>query len=248
MGTITEAQLAALWKNGVDLARSWVTYANPDLKARWLACQKRSAATAFADAVTAAATDAHVTSGNAFEKVTNALAPANEIIRERTALQAEMRAAILDHLRTGQLFAYGFEPPRKLASVPVALPVSVWTGKIEWDLNRVTHAGLTFEQVRLTTRRIRNTILERGHVTAAGKTLKVGRPSVGEQITTICNQLVAEGLVDTRRSQKSHFPAIRESLNNRYPDQIAGFGQVSDKTIGRYFSNIFKDLKEKTKL
>jgi len=244
MTDITDQQLATLWRSSVSLSKAWETFAHPTRLERWKAAKSRSKMKAFEDAAPAAGESEQGILG----VLSNALIPVAEIAKEQETVRAEMRVALIGFVRQGHLFAYGYEPPRKLASQPVALPLAVWSGRIDWSESRVSYAGLIFEQVRITTKRIRNEILERPNVVASPNTPKVGRPGVGPEIEVVCRQMIAEGLIDPSHSQKSYFPMIRERLDRKFPNLSVPAGHIKDQTIRNYFSPIFKELPEVKKL
>ncbi|WP_343081442.1 hypothetical protein [Ostreiculturibacter nitratireducens] len=235
----TDDQLKDLWRHGVPLSKAWETYAHPDLKERWDAIPKLSGLEVLASIIN----DTAEAGKPLHESLQGAADQANAML----AVKAEMQAAVLGYVRDGHLFGFGYEPPRKLASVPVAIPKAIFSGKCDWDSNALNLGGMQFISVRLTTRRYRNEILGRAHVVASKDAPAKGRPGVGKQIEAVCRALIAEGLVDPTHSAKSHFPAIRERLDRHVAELPIAPGAISDETIRVHFSPIFNALKDTKK-
>ena len=162
MSRATTDHLNRLWRNGVPIAQAWVTYAAPELKERWAELQQRSAADAFEKcAATASASE-----GDAIAKIQMLLEGPQKILRARTELRETLQKNILKYIAGGHLHGFGYELPRKLSDAPVAIPKTAWAGQCDWTEGKLSHKGLEFVDIRLTTNRIRNEILERGNVEA----------------------------------------------------------------------------------
>jgi len=243
MVDITETQLRALWRAGVYVGRSWVTYAHPDLKARWDALKEESAIDAFAKGMEQAATS----EAARFEKFNQAFAGTRDILTKRAALKNELQKNILGYVAKGYLHGFGYELPRSTAALPVAIPKSAWSGRLDWDNSALSYQGIELCAVRLTTNRIRNEILDRGHVPPAPSTKARGRPSIGPDIEAAFHALNRAGEIDPSKSAKSHFVKIRKWLELNRPNLLVPAASISSEAIRAHFAPLFNGLKKNRK-
>jgi hypothetical protein len=239
MAEPTDAQLRDLYRAGVSLGQSWLKYAHPDLKARWDELAQQSAFDSFKSAGEAIAP----LDMPALEKFQKMLAPANKILTARTAVRNEMEAAILRYIKAGHLFAFGFEPPRRLASVPVAIPKAAMSGKLDWDQNKVSFASLEFIEVRLTTSRYWTEIYRSVQVPDPAKP---GRPTVGPDIEAAFHALHKAGEINITRSASSHYDEIRTWLAANKPSLPVDPNTLGNEVIRKNFMPLFKELKKTT--
>lgn len=243
MASISETQLRALWRAGVYVGRSWETYAHPDLKARWDALKEESAIDAFAKGMEQASTS----EAGRFEKFNQAFEGSTAILTKRAALKSELQKNILSYIAKGHLHGFGFELPRSMADMPVAIPKSAWTGRLDWDNSALSYQGIELCAVRLTTNRIRNEILGRGNVDKT-PVRPQGRPTVRHAIEAAFYALNEAGKIDPTASQMSHYPLVKGWLELNQPDLPVPPAHMSDKTINKYFSQLFNALKENRNL
>ncbi|WP_417267894.1 hypothetical protein [Celeribacter baekdonensis] len=237
MGEITQDQLERLHRAGVALSNSWLTYAHPDLKTEWQDLQKHSPIEALQkDALAASELDGDMTA-----KLTHAFSGFGKLTGARSDLKNKLQANTLSYVSGGHLHGFGYELPRTVSAVPVAIPKAAWAGKCDWTNGTVSFRGLEFVDVRLTTNRIRNEILERGVVDKT-PTSPAGRPGVGPAIEDAFRSLHKTGQIDASASQASHYPKVRAWLELNKPDLPVPPAHLSDKTIYKYFSPLFKDL------
>lgn len=239
MTTHTIHQLNHLWRISLPLSRVWVEYGEPKLKARWTELQKVSAITAFDEAAQQVG-DAEC---SPMEKLQVLLHKPTEILTARAEVEDKLKQNILSYISQGHAHAYGFEAPRKVADAPIPIPKSTWAGKVDWNKRTLSHQGLEFVEVRITTNRIRNEILDRGNVKMEPPT-SAGRPTVGPAIQAAFKALEKAGEIDISASQQSHYPKIKAWLELNAPDLNVPAAKISGKTIHRYFSPLFKDLKK----
>lgn len=239
MPTLSDDQLNALWRAGVPLQSAWEAYAAPDARARWEAIKGNSFLQAFVSGLEAIS-ESDMGAGEKFQA---SLAPVASMASEQNEVRGAMRDALSGYIREGHLFGFGFEPPRKLASVPVGVPQQIWQGRIEWDKSTVELGSLRFIEVRLITRQARNVILERPSPVARESVPTRGRPAVGPHIEAACKALIAEGRIDPSRSAKSHFDLIRERLDQVGQVLPVPAGAISDEAIRLHFAPHFKALK-----
>ncbi|NOC85618.1 MULTISPECIES: hypothetical protein [unclassified Ruegeria] len=239
MSQPTTNQLDRLWRSGFAMTQAWVVYAEPKLKERWEELQRSSAISALEDGMTKAS----AMEADAVTKFQMLLEGPQKILEARNTVRQTLQENILKYIAGGHLHAYGFEPPRKVASTPIAIPNAAWSGRCNWDEGKLSFRGLEFIEVRLTTNCIRNEILERGHVDTTPSRAP-GRPSVKSDIEAAFHALHEAGEIDPTASQMSHYPKVRRWLELNRPDLDVPPAQMSDKTIHRIFSPFFNDLKK----
>ncbi|SEL40683.1 hypothetical protein [Pacificibacter marinus] len=237
MTEITKGQLERLHRSGVALSKAWLTYAQPDLKAQWQELHQQSGTDLIKqDAIEAAKTD-----GDMSAKVAHALSSFSKLTNARRTLEHTLQANILSYVSSGHIHSFGYELPRSLSSAPVTIPKPAWAGTCDWEASTLSFRGLEFVDVRLTTNRIRNEILERGNVDKT-PTNPAGRPGVGAAIKEAFNALHKTGQIDPQASQSSHYPKVRAWLELNKPDLPVPPASISDKTFYRYFSPLFRGL------
>lgn len=239
MAKQSDHTLEKLWRAGVPVSTSWKVYANPELKQAWKAISSQSAL----EALEQGAQSQSDSDRPLHEKIALASSGAQKILLERTALMNRLRANILNYVKQGQLFAYGFDQQRTLSSVPVEIPAALWQGKCDWHASKLTAQSLSFIEVRLTLKRIRDEIMC-GEV-APVKT--VGRPSIGVYITAAFEGLNKAGRIDTSHSAISHFPMVRQWIKNNRPDCHLDANNIGDEGIRAHFSPRFNALKRHRK-
>jgi hypothetical protein len=239
MAEPTEAQLRELWRVGVPASQAWVTYALPQKKAYWVSLPKPFALQALVEGVTEGL--------GAGLPLAETLQKCHESSRPLVDAKDDMQATILRYIKEGQLFGFGYEPPRKLASPPVLIPKGMWLGKVDWDKSTVSRVGLHFIQVRLTTRHYWNEICGPDNNPLPPSVPVKGRPSVGPYIQKAAQALLKQGKINPEHSAKSHFPAIRNWLAQHSQDMPVPPLSINDETIRQHFANTFNALKKTNK-
>jgi hypothetical protein len=242
MAETTKDQLNRLHQAGVPLSGAWLSYARTEDRTRWAELKNQSAPEAFAKGVEAS----HAVEGDFLTKFTQALQGPQSILTARSELMKKLQARILSYIASGQLHGFGYELPRQVASAPVAIPKAAWAGQCDWVNGTLSYQGLQFVGVRLTTNRIRNEILERGHVDRTPPRA-VGRPSVAKDILSAMHALHEAGEIDVTASQYSHFCKLRGWLELHRPDLDPPPNAISDETLRKQFAPFFKALKKNTK-
>lgn len=243
MTKTTDEQLLKLWRVSYSLSNAAITFANADDKAKWKALHEVSAIEAFKKNLEATS-DSEDDGFAKFEKVWST---PQKIIAERADHITKLQRDVLRYIQNGHLHGYGFETPRTLNSVPVAIPKRAWSGRVEWNKNALTFESIKLVEVRLTTNRIRNEILERGTVDTT-PTQPPGRPGVKQAIEDAFHALSSAGKIDPEKSAKSHFAQLKDWLDKNRPDLEVQPAKMSPKTIYKYFSPLFKDLKKRKNL
>lgn len=239
MTKTTDEQLLRLWRSSYPLSRAAFIFASPEDQANWTALMDVSAIEAFE----AGALEASQNQPDFSAAVMQIMKGPSKILRDRADHRDKLQQDVLNFIKGGHLHGFGFEPPRKLAAVPVPIPKRAWSGRIDWETNTLTFESMQFVEVHLTTNRIRNEILERGHVENAPARAP-GRPSIRQAVEHAFEALHRAGKIDTGKSMKSHFPAVRHWLDLNRPDLPTPAAKLTDEGIRAYFSPRFKVLKE----
>ncbi|MBO9403433.1 hypothetical protein [Shimia sp. R9_3] len=180
------------------------------------------------------------------ELLVSGLQEADELARPKRELLERATEEVRKRLRTGQYRAFGFDRPRTLDTQPVQLPAEVWTSNKSLEKSEVTFQSLTFIDVR-----VRMVSVERDPLLKAQyevPAVKAGRPTVGPAIEAAFDALHKIGEIDPTASQKHHFPKIRTWIERNEIDVNIPPEGISDKTISKFFSPLFKRLKEKDDL
>ncbi len=238
MTEITKEQMERLHRSGASLSKSWLYFAHPDQKAQWQELRQKSSM----DLIKRDATAADKIDGDGFAKLAHAFSGFSKLASARSELEATLKANVLSYISKGYVLGFGYELPRTVSSVPVAVPKEAWSGKCDWDKGTLSFRGLEFVDVRLTNNRIRNEILERSYVDRTPPRA-VGRPSIVKDIQAAIHALDEAGEIDTEASQKSHFPKAQRWLELNRPN----LDPISYETFRKNFSPFFNDLKKNKK-
>jgi hypothetical protein len=228
--------LTKLWQAGVPLARSWQTYAHPSVKAEW----KKLWETSYMETLAANAKELSKTDLSASEKILQAFTEPNKIMQARSELMSKMQSNILGYIRDGHLFALGFEPPRTLSAAPVEIPLTLWSGKPNWETSTLSAQGLTLIEVRLTTKRIRAEITEISREELNPTAKPVGRPTIRPQIVAAYHAVQTSGPCLDGMHVKSVAGLVREQLARSCPELQVTAEKPSYEAIRRVISPLLK--------
>jgi predicted metal-dependent hydrolase len=226
----------------VALNSAWLTYAHPDLKSQWQALKQQSPL----EALTKGAEAAAKTEGDFLEKVSKAITEPSRIYGERAELEKRLKTNILIYIKSSQLHGFGFETPRKLASIPVPIPQGAWAGRLDWTTGTLHFRGLDFVNIRLATNRYREEISGLAELKAPPQK-KSGRPTIKSLVNNAFADLQERGLIDVCASALSHYPLVRQWIQNQDHDRNFNAKNLSDEGIRAHFSPLFKELKESRK-
>lgn len=178
------------------------------------------------------------------EKQNISIADASAIINEKKDrdldIDRQVRKRLFTSLRSRQLIAIGFEPPRQMRSEPFIIPIEYLFGNIDWKKNIVKYESLTFVDVRIVQASILPVQISVEQVTSS-----VGRKSGMDYYFACFETLQTQGKLDPTKSQKSHFQDIREWLSENYPETFPTPDIGNDKTIYRYFKAFSSTFKAK---
>ncbi|ATG44238.1 hypothetical protein PhaeoP18_02294 [Phaeobacter piscinae] len=235
--------ILALWQRGVRLNQAPYSFAPKADKEEHQRLHKVSAIDAMAASVDNLKAEGRY-GPSALQEI---LEGPQKILSARAEWDDRMRKFIVYHLKQGNLFGYGFEPPRRMDSQPVEIPASYWNGRIQWDKADLSSQGLKLIEIRVVSRQLRDTVL---NVSNEDRTAPpaAGRPTVGPAIKAAFTALQEAGEIDVDASQQSHYPKVRAWLKQNFPNLSVPAEEISDKTIQKHFSHYFNALRKSSKL
>ncbi|UWR48392.1 hypothetical protein [Phaeobacter inhibens] len=235
--------ILALWQRGVRLNQAPYSFAPKADKEEHQRLHKVSAI----DAMAASMKSMKIEGRSGPSVVQEILEGPQKILSARAEWDDRMRKFILYHLKQGNLFGYGFEPPRKMDSQPVEIPASYWNGRIQWDKAGLSSQGLELIEIRVVSRQLRDTVLNVGNEDHTAPPA-AGRPTVGPAIKAAFVALQKAGEINVLASQQSHYPRVRAWLKQNVPNLSVPAEEISDKTMQKHFSNPFNILRKSSKL
>ncbi|MCD9149256.1 hypothetical protein [Pseudophaeobacter flagellatus] len=233
--------LQALWQRGIRLNQAPHSFAPKADKAEYKRLYEASAITAWSDAMA----KMQETGRSGVDAVSEVLTEPQKILSARTEWDDRMRKFILHHLTHGNLFGYGFEPPRRMESQPYEIPAAYWAGRVRWDNATLTVNGLEFIEVRVLATQVRDRLVGISHETTTD--LQRGRPSIKADVEEAFATLLQKGLIDISKSAKSHFPLVRQCLQTIQPGASYSDTKPGDEGIRTHFSPLFNELKKTNK-
>lgn len=232
-----------LWDRGIHLSRAPYAYAPKSEKEE----HKRLHDVSAIEAATKAVEETQTSGTTGLETFKAMIGASNPILTARTDWNVRMRAFILHHLEHGNLFAYGFEPPRRMDSQSIELPTAHWKGNIRWDKAILSAQGLEFVEIRIISKQIRDELSPKPPADAELEKPQAGRPSIKLHIHEAFSDLKNSSNIDINISAKSHYPLIREHMRNTHPDLYPKDRKLGDEGIRYHFSPLFNELKKNRK-
>lgn len=229
--------LMALWSGAHSMYGAPMSYAAKELRARWQSLEAESAM----DRLRAGGAAVRDTEKPFHEKFQLAFAGVQELLGQRAAVMTQMRKALLHHIGTGSLLSFGFEAPRRVRDMPVALSPAHLSGQLLWDKGEIKAQSLHFVEVGILSAAKAEAIL-RGRLEEiappTGQTY--GRPSSVKDIQDAIRAVIEAGKLDPKATMRSHYPMIRAWLREYRPTAVAASVGPSDEAIRRVFGPIFK--------
>ena len=234
MPDLKNYELEAVWKLGVPMASASVRFAPSGQKQRHTELHDTSImglASSAAEKVSEAGLSIN-------DRMTASLEAMQSLAIARNELLTTMKENVLRWVQERKLHAFAFDVPRSLTTVPVAVPLPAWRGRLDWDKSQIAHHGLQLSEVRILPSDALRSVLDRCQPVSRGR----GRPSVAPIIKGCIEQLVSEAKIDASSSITAHYPMIHDRLELDPAFKKAGFSQVSDETIRKVLSPIYKEL------
>jgi hypothetical protein len=248
-----EAQsLTAVWNAGIWLSRAAIHFALPEVKVQWQELQQRSAMKEASEALKTLPLQKR-TLWDSFDTLLNGAAP---VLHARRVILDEAEKALLIGLKAGTYLGVGFEPPRRLSSVPVRIPSQLWQHSPAFDRARLSANSLEFIDIRvLDAPMFHRVIQDRSKTLSSHKVLlpapevtptpaKPGRPSAKPHIEAAFAALEQSGVIDPTKSKRSHYPSITQWITENTSYDGA---RLSDEGIREHFSPLFEALKHRRK-
>lgn len=231
-----------IWDAAIPLSRAALHYAPKDLKVQWAELSKGNPVVEGLKAYREARKANWLDAMNDFVSASHAVSePQDRIIKETKSL-------LLAHIKAGRVLGLGYEPPRRIASIPVYVPAEYWQGWVDWEASVVSHGTLKFVDVRVITPQAAQPILLKFKANELqmieGSPRPVGRPSIKAHVETAFAALTNAGAIDASKSAKSHFLIVRQWIikNSSYDAEA-----LSDEGIRAHFSPLFSELKKDRK-
>jgi hypothetical protein len=232
-----------LWNRGMHLRRAPYAYAPKSDKEE----HKRLHGVSAIELTTKAAEDTAASGLTGWEAMNAIMSASSPILSARTELDNRMRAFVLHHLEHGNLFAYGFEPPRRLDSQSLEIPTAYWKGNIHWSKASLSAQGLEFTEIRILSKQLRDELTAEQSTRADLDKRQAGRPSIKLHIQEAFSDLNDTNNIDINFPAKSHYPLIREHMRNMHPDLYPEDRKLGDEGIRFHFSPLFNELKKSRK-
>jgi hypothetical protein len=232
-----------LWDRGTCLNRAPYAYSPKSEKEAY----KRLHDVSAIEAATKAAEETQASGTTGWEALNAIIDASNPILSGRTEWNNRMREFVLHHLERGNLFAYGFEPPRRLDSQSIQIPATYWKGNIQWSKASITAQGLEFVEIRILSKQLRDKLTAEQSTRAELDKRQAGRPSIKLHIHEAFSDLKNSSNIDINLPAKSHYPLIREHMRNTHPDLYPKDRKLGDEGIRSHFSPLFNELKKNRK-
>ncbi|WP_170576429.1 hypothetical protein [Ruegeria atlantica] len=229
-----------LWKRSHWLCNSAKTYATHFFKDEWQAAVDYRGDQPWMKILEKSAHEARASGKDTIDTIQHTLGALYEINKPQADLLERARQQITNYLLDGTYRGFGFDRPRTLDTGPVLIPAECWKGAVSWAGNEVQFQSLKFNEVRVRMMREHlDPILKKPFEVPVAK---AGRPTVGPAIEAAFHALLKIGEIDPSASQKSHYPKVRKWIESDYADLNIPPASISDKTIHKFFSPLFKSL------
>ncbi|AGI73765.1 hypothetical protein OA238_c38180 [Octadecabacter arcticus 238] len=232
-----------LWNRGMHLSRAPYAYAPKSEKEE----HKRLHSVSASELIAKAAEETAASGLTSWEVVNAMMGASNPILSARMELDNRMRAFVLHHLEHGNLFAYGFEPPRRLDSQSLEIPSAYWKGHIKWNKACLSAQGLEFIEIRILSKQLRDKLIAVQSTHTELDKRPVGRPSMKLHIQEAFSALEKSGKIDINEPAKPHFRLVREHMRNAHPDLYPKAHKLGDEGIRSHFAPLFNELRKTNK-
>lgn len=230
----------SLWDAAIPLSNAALHFAPVNIRNEWAELLKVSALveagefaktriqkdTSWFDALGLMATGAN-----------NVLAPREKLLRHAEAL-------LLNEIKENRALGMGFEPPRRIKSMPVHIPARYWRQSVSWDYCEVSYGALKFLDVRVLTSQMAKPFLQSFQATKQ-KTIEAlpapsGRPSFKVEILEAFAALQAEGRFNVKPLTHG-IAQIRTWIKTNKPESRAAQGLLNDDTIRNAIKHLLAD-------
>jgi hypothetical protein len=240
----TETKLLAVWQGSIRLERAALQLAPAELRAKWDALAKVNALTAAQQAVEAAKAQ---TAGWQ-DLLMAAMTGSNTVLAPRLDLKRTAENLLADHLKSGALIGLGFQPPRRLHTLPDIIPARHWHGCPHFDNATLHSEGLHFIEIRvITPQRLQSLsamVPTPAPVLSAPPHKAPGRPTIRQHVEAAFETLARDGKINPDQAARSHYPLLRQAMAQSGMQRAA---QLSDEGIRPHFAPLFKALCESRK-
>lgn len=244
---ITENSVMLIWEAAIPLSSAALQFAPEEIRTEWAQLSKRNAIAEGTEAVKNLAT------GVSWSDIMGAfLSSGNEIEAPKRNLVKIAQNGLLEHIKAGRVFGLGFEPPRRVSSLPVQIPAKCWSQFVIWERSEINYQTLKFVDVRLFTQKMALPVLQKlkaqeislTPTTPKPKPKPIGRPSVKAHVQNAFIALDEAGQIDPNKTGISHYDAIRRWIGENTSYDGDGLGREG---IREHFSPLFSELKNSRK-
>lgn len=167
-----------------------------------------------------------------------AVATTTQANSERLQIERRINQNFTDMIRARELRCFAFEPPRKIDSEPIEMHVEHWTTSPDWTEGAFQANGLSLIELRVV-----KSHLNEG-VTKSDLRRQPGRPSIRRLVEEAFAALSLKGQIDCHAPAVSHFPAIREWIEQSQNSSGIDARNLSNEGIRAHFAPLFRALKE----
>jgi hypothetical protein len=147
--------------------------------------------------------------------------------QKKTLQQA--RDNLISMAARSQLYAFGYELPRRGPDKPIELPKDIWRGIINWDKSSISGNGLNIIAVRVIQPADAYELLN--DLVANPEPRSAGKPSLKHVIHDAYEYFRDIGDIDYSKPMASFYNKIRAWLINKHPDYAGVFSNMHNETI-----------------
>ncbi|MBR9653556.1 hypothetical protein [Thalassovita aquimarina] len=230
-----------LWNAGIYLSQADRSFAPENLRKAWEEASKKSALHAMQDKME----ELKETQVDFTKKLEAMLGAVNEVSRPKDDILKKMRELVVNWLKRGDLVAYGFEKPRRMASIPYELPAQLWHGRIDWFDSSLSSQSLELVQIRVLSKamidKVTTAALPNSETLAEPVQPAIGRPTIQPQIKAAYLSVASSEKLDKTMSLKTVAEHVRLQLAQDNPDLQVTENKPSYETIRRVISPLWKE-------
>jgi len=154
-------------------------------------------------------------------------------VSQASTIEKQCRSDLIEVLLDGKFLGLGFEPPRRVKSIPTIIPTTSWRGRVKWPDGTLQHEGLAFGEVRILPadrfQELRKQRMLEG--LRSPDPTRRGPKGTKRQLHAVYIMLRDEGLIDHGASLRSHSDLIRTRFHREYQDTGLSSDRPSYETI-----------------
>ena len=221
-----------IFRKSMPLQRAYLRYIPKEMQSQWQAIQGQSILAVMNDALRGIAGEQRSMT-DSLALLSN-VANAHETIRRKIVSAAQARC--LEALQNESVIAFGYEAPRRVASVAYKLERHQFAKYSQWDNGELAINGIKFCEIRLVSAAAFDDACT---VTPSQITRPVGRPSVAGSILEAFGALQSEGKINLTAPKIHCYGAVRGWIAHFRPEVAREFPNINNETIRRAISARF---------